>query len=221
MKQWVKTKLLQIRLHKKNVRFGKHAVIGLHSVFEGCSRIGADSLFQGKLGYGSYIGSNSAITGSVGRYCCIASGVRVVNGFHPINWVSMHPAFFSVNKQCGMTFVTENRFAETRQAEPGCSVVIGNDVWIGQNALIFAGLHIGDGAVIAAGAVVTEDVAPYTIVGGVPAKRIRQRFECETAKELQKIAWWDWPVEKLRDNASDFTDTAEFVRKWKTDGASK
>ena len=209
---------LQLRLCKKNVRFGKCSVIGTGSTFEGCSRIGAGSLFLGSLGYGSYIGSNASISGTVGRFCCIASGAQVVNGFHPIDAVSMHPAFFSVNQQCGMTFVSENRFAETRQAEQGSSVVIGNDVWIGQNALIFAGLHIGDGAVIAAGAVVTEDVAPYTIVGGVPAKLIRRRFDTDTAQTLQEIAWWNWSEKKLRKNAADFLDTAAFIRKWKADG---
>ena len=75
---------------------------------------------------------------------------------------------------------------------------IGNDVWIGYEAVIMAGVHIGDGAVIAARAVVTKDVPPYTIVGGTPARKIRMRFEEETIAKLQQIQWWNWPVEKIR-----------------------
>ena len=77
-------------------------------------------------------------------------------------------------------------------------IIIGNDVWIGYEAVIMAGVHIGDGAVIAARAVVTKDVPPYTIVGGTPARKIRMRFEEETIAKLQQIQWWNWPVEKIR-----------------------
>ena len=75
--------------------------------------------------------------------------------------------------------------------------VIGNDVWIGYEALIMPGVRVGNGAIIAARSVVTADVAPYTVVGGNPAKPIKERFSRETAAELETIAWWDWPVEKI------------------------
>ena len=77
-------------------------------------------------------------------------------------------------------------------------IIIDNDVWIGYEAIIMAGVHIGDGAVIAARAVVTKDVPPYTIVGGTPARKIRMRFEEEIIVKLQQIQWWNWPVEKIR-----------------------
>ena len=77
-------------------------------------------------------------------------------------------------------------------------IIIDNDVWIGYEAVIMAGVHIGDGAVIAARAVVTKDVPPYTIVGGTPARKIRMRFEEETIAKLQQTQWWNWPVEKIR-----------------------
>lgn len=77
-------------------------------------------------------------------------------------------------------------------------IVIGNDVWIGYDAVIMAGVTIGDGAIIGTKAVVTKDVAPYSIVGGVPAKEIRKRFAPEVIKRLQEIQWWDWPEEKIR-----------------------
>ena len=77
-------------------------------------------------------------------------------------------------------------------------IVIGNDVWIGYEAVIMAGVHIGDGAIIAARTVVTKDVPPYTIVGGVPARPIRKRFDEEVIRKLETLKWWDWPAEKIR-----------------------
>lgn len=79
-------------------------------------------------------------------------------------------------------------------------IVVGNDVWIGYEAVILSGVTIGDGAVIGARAVVTKDVPPYTIVGGVPAKPIKKRFSEENIKKLQSIRWWDWPKEKIAEN---------------------
>ena len=76
-------------------------------------------------------------------------------------------------------------------------IVIGSDVWIGYEAVILAGVTIGDGAIIGTKAVVTKDVPPYTIVGGVPARMIRKRFSDEDVKTLQEMKWWDWPVEKI------------------------
>lgn len=77
-------------------------------------------------------------------------------------------------------------------------IVVGNDVWIGYEAVIMSGVHIGDGAIIAARSVVTKDVPPYTIVGGTPAKKIRERFDEETISKLQQIKWWDWSIEKIK-----------------------
>lgn len=77
-------------------------------------------------------------------------------------------------------------------------IVIGNDVWIGYEAIIMAGVTIGDGAIVGARAVVTKDIPPYTIVGGVPARKIRLRFDEETVLKLLGLQWWDWPVEKIR-----------------------
>lgn len=77
-------------------------------------------------------------------------------------------------------------------------IVIGNDVWIGYEAIVMAGVHIGDGAIIGTRAVVTKDVPPYTIVGGVPARVIRKRFDEETILMLLRLKWWDWPVDKIR-----------------------
>ena len=81
-------------------------------------------------------------------------------------------------------------------------IVIGNDVWIGYEAAVLAGVTIGDGAVVAARAVVTKDVPPYTIVGGVPARPIRRRFRDEVVTELLRLRWWDWDHGKIRDSIS-------------------
>ncbi|MBY0136353.1 hypothetical protein H7K23_09805 [Paracoccus yeei] len=85
------------------------------------------------------------------------------------------------------------------------SVHIGNDVWLGRGATILAGVTIGDGAVVAARAVVTKDVSPYDIVGGIPAKRIRSRFSPAIVETLLEIKWWDWPDEKIERNIDFFT----------------
>ncbi|MBO5443963.1 MAG: CatB-related O-acetyltransferase, partial [Muribaculaceae bacterium] len=82
-------------------------------------------------------------------------------------------------------------------------IVIGNDVWIGYDAVIMAGVTIGDGAIIGTRAVVTKDVEPYSIVGGVPAKEIRKRFASEVINKLMEIQWWNWPIEKIRSSIPD------------------
>ena len=77
-------------------------------------------------------------------------------------------------------------------------IIIGDDVWIGYEAVIMSGVHVGNGAIIAARAVVTKDVPPYTIVGGTPAREIRKRFDTDVIKRLLMLKWWDWPIDKIR-----------------------
>ena len=100
---------------------------------------------------------------------------------------------------------------EIRDNEP---VVIGNDVWIGANAIILPGVRIGDGAIIAAGAVVTKDVIPCSVVGGVPARFIRYRYEKEIIDGLMRIKWWNWPHEKIMNNIELFYSPKEFVKQF-------
>ncbi len=85
-------------------------------------------------------------------------------------------------------------------------IVIGNDVWIGYEAVILSGVHIGDGAIIGARAVVTKDVPPYTIVGGIPAKEIRKRFDEKTVEKFLGLCWWDWPYERIKLNLPAITN---------------
>jgi phosphonate metabolism protein (transferase hexapeptide repeat family) len=95
----------------------------------------------------------------------------------------------------------ETDFFEWRRSN---RVVIGHDVWIGHGATLLPGVTVGNGAVIGAGAVVSKDVAPYTIVGGVPAKPIRERFPKEIGERMDKLAWWDWEHDRLRTALADF-----------------
>lgn len=155
-----------------------------NSTFEGDNFVGNFShIHCCKIGKMTYIGSScSLLYTKIGKYCSIAGNVKTIIGEHPAHdWVSTHPAFYSTNCVCGKTFSKTKQFKEQKYTdEPNNIMVdIGNDVWIGSEALIMNGVKIGDGAIIAAGAVVTKDVSPYTIVGGVPAKITGQRFKDE------------------------------------------
>lgn len=152
------------------------------------------------------MGDNCRIHANIGRYTCIAGGVQTVSGTHPTaDWVSLHPAFFSDNCQAGFSYTDRPLFDENTGV-----VAIGSDVWIGQNALLLNGVTVGDGAVIAAGAVVTKDVPPYTIVGGIPAKPIRTRFSPEEIDFLLRFKWWEKPKEWIAEHAAEFADIHAF-----------
>lgn len=201
---------MYFKYRKKNVKFRWNTLIGLKTIFEGCNRIGLKSVFSGRIGYASYIGPNCNINADIGKFCCIANDVLTVYGSHPSqDWVSIHPAFFSIRKQSGFSYVNENLYNEMQDR-----VQIGNDVWIGARATLLGGITIGDGAIIAAGAVVTKDVEPYTIVGGVPAKPIRKRFDDEDIEFLLKFKWWDKPAEWIKENAKYFNDVKNFRQKF-------
>lgn len=206
----IKTFFCRIKNCGKTVKIEQKCNISSHSVFEGHNTIRRNTCFGGKIGYGSYIGIDCAIYADIGRYTCIASNVRTVSGKHPTHTIaSIHPAFYSNKKQGGFTYVDRTIFDELTE-----SCAIGNDVWIGSGVTIVDGIKIGDGSIIAAGAVVTKDVAPYTIVGGVPAKIIKNRFEPEIVEALLKMKWWDWDESTIKSRASDFRDVAVLVEKY-------
>jgi len=109
----------------------------------------------------------------------------------------------------------ETEFFEWRR---GNAVKIGHDTWLGHGSTILPGVTVGNGAVVGAGAVVSKDVAPYTIVGGVPARLIRERFDAATGNRLDRLAWWDWSHDRLRDALDDFRalDIEAFLSKYET-----
>ena len=160
------------------------------------------------LGDYSYIsGPRSYVEDAeIGKYCSIARQVTIGVSGHNYKWITTSPIITSMM----YGFVDLPAF-EPQHSRP----IIGNDVWIGMNAIIMRGVTIGDGAVIAAGAVVTKDVQPYSIVGGNPARHIKYRFSEETIQSLLKIRWWDWSEDKIRKNAKLFYDTEDFVMRFK------
>jgi virginiamycin A acetyltransferase len=134
----------------------------------------------------------------IGKFCSIACGAKFLftSANHSMRSLSTYPfpIFF---EEWGLD-VKDITSAWDNKGD----IVVGNDVWIGYEAVILSGVTIGDGAIIGARAVVAKDVPPYTIVGGVPAKPIRNRFDMHTVSELLRLKWWDWPEEKIKQNLS-------------------
>ena len=135
----------------------------------------------------------------IGKFCSIACGAKFIfnSANHKLSSISTYPfpIFF---EEWGLN-VKDITAAWDNKGD----IVIGNDVWIGYEAVILSGVSIGDGAVIGARAVVTKDVPPYTIVGGVPAKPIRKRFQREIVDAMLKIKWWDWPKDRIAHYLTD------------------
>ncbi len=129
----------------------------------------------------------------IGKFCSIACGAKFLftSANHKMSSLSTYP-FPIFYEEWGLD-AKDIRNAWDNKGD----IIIGNDVWIGYEAVIMAGVTIGDGAIIGTRAVVTKDVPPYTIVGGVPAKPIRKRFDDETVERLIKLRWWDWEHEKI------------------------
>ncbi len=181
--------------------------INLRSSFEGANKIYQNSRFNGSMGYGSYIAPNCKIHAHIGRFTSIAPDVECNHGTHPIGLpnVTTSPMFFSTQKQTGTTFADSMKFQEFKP-----TIEIGNDVWIGQKVFMVGGIKIGDGAVVLAGAVVTKDVPPYAIVGGVPAKVMKYRYDEETIKFLLKVQWWNKDIEWLKEHWQLLNDMEAF-----------
>lgn len=143
---------------------------------------------------------------SIGKFCSIAPYCVIGPLSHPLEHASTHPAFYLRAERYSYTFVDQSNdpYQETR-------TTIGNDVWIGSGAFIRRGVRVGDGSVIGAGAVVTKDVPPYSIVGGVPAKVIRMRFSDNTIQALMDLKWWDKDEKWLQEHGPLFGDVDRLI----------
>lgn len=174
-----------------NCKFGSYNTIYDHVVMSNTT--------IGDFSYVAY--SSNIMSTTIGKYCSLGSGVKCGLGLHPSKtFVSTHPIFYSPDRQCQVSFPNKSYFNEVKPIE------IGNDVWIGANVIITGGVKIGDGAIVASGAVVTRDVEPYAVVGGVPARLIRYRFNETQIEYLEKLKWWDLDLSLLKDNFILFHD---------------
>jgi acetyltransferase-like isoleucine patch superfamily enzyme len=162
---------------------------GIQNVtFEGKNAIADGCNFSGtiKIGYATTLGYRNLISGTVtiGKYCQLGFDVALHATNHPIHYMT--------------TYINQNLFkGELKQLKQENNIIIGHDVWIGHGVIVLGNVTIGNGAIIAAGSVVTKDVAPYTIVAGVPAKEIRKRFSDAIIQEIEALQWWDKTEEEL------------------------
>ena len=185
-------------------------------------------IYKAKIGSWTEIGPNSTIVettfddysyaagdaqiiyAEVGRFCSIASHVRINPGNHPMDRVTQHHMTYR-RAQYGLADTDDEGFFAWRRA---AKCVIGHDVWIGHGALIMPGVSVATGAVIGAGAVVTRDVGPYAIAVGVPARVIKHRFSTDVVAKLLRIAWWEWDRPTLEQRFADLNNLDLFLRKY-------
>jgi acetyltransferase-like isoleucine patch superfamily enzyme len=180
------------------IRYGSYVVLCHRAAVHGVT-----------IGSHAYVGAHSQVQyATVGSYVSIGPEVRIGLGGHPVHLVSTYPSFYASNAS---TVVPLN---SSLRVEEYARVTVGNDVWIGARAMVMDGVEIGHGAVVAAGAVVTKNVPPYAIVGGVPARLIRYRFPPDVIGALLRIGWWNWPYDLVRQRAGDFADVTRFVEKY-------
>lgn len=186
------------RFFSDDIRIASTAHPSRDCIFEGMNAIHPHAFYRGKLGYGSYVGNGCNLSADVGKFSSISPMVRSNSGRHPYKqpYVATAPCFYSCkNKQYqnGSSFADDEYFSERIQYDEKRSidVNIGSDCWIGEGVFIAGGIKIADGAVVYAHAVVTKDVPPYAIVGGVPARILGYRYDDETINFLMKIRWWN------------------------------
>ena len=195
---WMKAVLSKLYVSWKysDVEIGYNVILK-RVEFEGGNSVSNNTtLYNVSLGRKSYVSGSSALLNvTVGRYTSIAQRVVIGTGIHPTNFVSLHPSLYP-----------ETNIEEFKQT------IIGNDVWIGANATILDGISIGDGAIVGAGAVVTKDIPPYEIWGGVPAKKIKSRYSDDDIRKLIDAKWWELSEDVLCKNVKAFKKIDEVIK---------
>lgn len=164
-------------------------------IAEGCR------VSEGDIGDYSYLMQDCHVwCAAIGKFANIAASVRLNATNHPVDRPTLHHFTYRASDYWPDAEHEADFFAARRARK----VTIGHDTWLGHGSTVLPGVTVGDGAVVGAGAVVSKDVAPYTIVAGVPARPIRERFDRKTAERYQALAWWDWDHARLRDTLGDF-----------------
>ena len=196
----------QPRIHPtaelKSCRLGRYSAIGERVVLREVS-VGDYTYFDRHA---------EAIYTEIGKFCSIAANSRINALEHPLERLTTHKLTYRPNEYFRYLGV-DDQFRERRRAK---RVTIGHDVWIGHGGVVMPGVSIGNGAVVGANAVVTRDVEPYWIVAGSPARVLRPRFEPAIAERIERLAWWDWPAERLFEAVPDMQRLAitDFLDRW-------
>ena len=188
---------IQAKNMGRNVKFGRNVTLSYNTTV--CSDY---------IGDFSYINAGTFITKnvkSIGKFCSIAPGVQIGLNNHPTNWVSSHSFAYSKHYM----FRKDQISFEGLVTKPS---IIGNDVWIGSNVTILAGVNIGHGAIIGANSLVNKDVEPYQIVAGSPAKPLRKRFDDDLIEKLLQVKWWDWDHQFIKKNIDSFNDPKKIIQ---------
>lgn len=200
-------------------RIPREGLVGPDCAFANASfgvytETGARNLFENvELGDYSYTGQDCILQNVVvGKFANIAAQVRIGPTDHPMERPTLHHITYR-RRMFGLAETDDEAFLAHRRSRRS---YVGHDTWIGHGAIVMPEVRIGDGAVVGSGAVVTKDVAPYTIVVGVPARVVRRRFSEEIAAALVEIAWWDWDHDTLRERLADLSGNIEdFVRRYR------
>lgn len=180
-----KARYLRLNLKFRNIKTRNGIFIGKGSRIVNNTSIGRGTRINGQI---TIKGSGSC---TIGNFCALGDQILIITSNHRTDMVLLQ---YRLLKQIGIEDVKD----------PKADVSIGHNVWIGDRVTITAGVTIGNGAVIGAGSVVTKDVPPYTITAGVPARVIRNRFDDQRISELESEEWWEWPIEKIKENKAFF-----------------